>query len=169
MKPTTIETQMHQRGSVLRRLLTGPRRDLVLLTATPVNNSLWDFVPLGSFFIKQDAFLADRGILSMRQRFEQVMRTDPARSQSGHALSDHRCHDRQTNATSSRNTTSMTSSIRGPDGNLMPIRFPKPVVSTLEYNFDDVLPGFFDRFENDLTPSNGPPRVNNGPIPAGAI
>jgi hypothetical protein len=33
-------------GGVLRRLLVGPRHDVVLLSATPVNNSLWDLYHL---------------------------------------------------------------------------------------------------------------------------
>ncbi len=56
----------------------GQRRDLLLLTATPVNNSLWDLFYLIQFFIRQGAFLADRGVLSMYDRFQQAMREDPS-------------------------------------------------------------------------------------------
>lgn len=146
------------RAGVLRRLLAGPRRDLVLLTATPVNNSLWDLYHLVRFFIKQDAFLADRGILSMRQRFEQAMRIDPF------DLSPDMLYP-IIDATTVKRTRNFVKkhyehdSIRGPDGKLMPIRFPKPIASTLEYNFDEVLPGFFDRFEEELAPAAGPPRL----------
>ncbi|MFQ5506111.1 MAG: phospholipase D-like domain-containing protein [Planctomycetota bacterium] len=65
------------RAGVLRRLLAGKRRDLVLLTATPVNNSLWDLYHELRFFLKQDAALAHRGVLSIRERFEEAMRVDP--------------------------------------------------------------------------------------------
>ena len=66
------------RAAALRRLLFGRRRDLLLMTATPVNNSLWDLYHLLRFFLRQDAQLADRGILSIRERFEAAMREDPS-------------------------------------------------------------------------------------------
>jgi hypothetical protein len=65
------------RAGILRRLLAGKRRDLVLLTATPVNNSLWDLYHELRFFLKQDAALAHRGVLSIRERFEEAMCVDP--------------------------------------------------------------------------------------------
>jgi hypothetical protein len=146
------------RAAVLRRLLAGPRRDLVLLTATPVNNSLWDLYHLLRFFIKQDAFLADRDILSIRERFEQAMRMDPLDLNPDvlYPVID---------ATTVKRTRQFVKrhyehdSIRGPDGMLVPIRFPKPIASTLEYNFDEMLPRVFDRLESDLMPASGAPRL----------
>ena len=45
-----------QRAEVLNRLLEGsPPKALVLLTATPVNNSLWDLYNLLAYFVRNDA------------------------------------------------------------------------------------------------------------------
>ena len=66
------------RAAALRALMFGRRRDLLLLTATPVNNSPWDLYDLIRFFLRQDAHLAERGILSLRARFEEAMREDPS-------------------------------------------------------------------------------------------
>ena len=60
-----------QRADALRRLLAGsPPKDLVLLTATPVNNSLWDLYDLLSYFVGHDAVFADAGIASLKRRFD---------------------------------------------------------------------------------------------------
>jgi hypothetical protein len=147
------------RAGVLRKLLSGPRRDVILLTATPVNNSLWDLYHLLRYFVKQDAFLADRGILSLRRRFEDAMHVEPDELNPDllYPVID---------ATTVKRTRQFVKkhyendSIRGPDGKLVPIHFPTPMASTLEYDFDKVLPGFFDRFEADLMPADEqPPRL----------
>ena len=50
-----------QRAEALRRLLAGtPPKQLVLLTATPVNNSLWDLYYLLAYFLKSDSAFAER-------------------------------------------------------------------------------------------------------------
>jgi hypothetical protein len=144
------------RAAVLRRLLAGRRRDLVLLTATPVNNSLWDLYHLLRFFMKQDAWLADRGVLSIRERFEQAMREDPfdlspdllypiidatTVKRTRHFIKKHYANDL----------------IRGPDGRMVPIQFPRPVASSIGYDLEAVLPGFFARLEEILMPEDGHP------------
>lgn len=63
----------------LRTLLRGdPPKDLVLLTATPVNNSLWDLYYLLNYFVKNDATFANEGIPSLRERFKEAQAEDPA-------------------------------------------------------------------------------------------
>ena len=63
----------------LRTLLRGdPPKDLVMLTATPVNNSLWDLYYLLNTFIKNDATFAAEGIPSLRERFKSAQAEDPS-------------------------------------------------------------------------------------------
>ena len=139
------------RAAALRRLLYGKRRDVLLLTATPVNNSLWDLYHLMRFFVRQDATFADRGILSIRERFDRAMREDPS------SLSPDMLFP-IIDATTVKRTRQFVKkhyardTIEGPDGNPLPIVFPRPSAITVRYNLDDLQPGFFERIENALDP-----------------
>jgi hypothetical protein len=145
-----------KRAAVLRRLLAGKRRDLLLLTATPVNNSLWDLYHLLRYFMKQDAWLADRGVLSIRERFEQAMRADPFNLSPDllYPIIDATTVKRTRRFIKKHYASDL---IRGPDGRMTPIRFPKPVASSIGYDLDIVLPGFFTRLEEILMPESGHP------------
>ena len=141
------------RAAALRRLLYGRRRDLLLLTATPVNNSLWDLYHLVRFFVRQDARFSDRGILSIRERFHAAMREDPS------DLSPDLLFP-VIDATTVKRTRQFVKkhyagdTISGPDGHPVPIVFPKPVAITVRYNLDQLRPGFFDRLEEALDPDS---------------
>ena len=141
------------RAAALRRLLFGQRRDLLLLTATPVNNSLWDLYHLIRFFLRQDAHLSNRGILSIRERFEQAMREDPS------SLSPDVLYPIIDSTTVKRTRRFVKrhyagDTITGPDGRPLPIEFPSPRAITVRYNLEELLPGFFDRLEQTLDPDN---------------
>ncbi len=142
------------RAAVLRRLLFGRRKDLVLLTATPVNNSLWDLFILIRYFLKQDSALADHGVLSIRERFEDAMRIDPT------DLSPDLLYP-VIDATTVKRTRAFVKKhyegekIRGPDGRLVPIVFPQPRPITVRYDLEAALPGFFDRIVDALDPDSG--------------
>lgn len=146
------------RAGTLRRLLGGKRRDLLLLSATPVNNSLWDLYHLLRFFMKQDAALADRGVLSVRKRFEEAQRTEPL------SLSPDLLYP-VIDATTVKRTRRFVKRyyekdmIRGPGGILVPIQFPKPTASCIPYDLDDTLPGFFAHLEDALMPETGSPKL----------
>ena len=137
------------RAGVLRGLLAGsPPKDVVMLTATPVNNSLWDLYYLLSYFVKNDAAFADSGVRSMRDHFAQAMALDPD------DLSPDRLFDvlddvavRRTRHFVKRYYPNDTITM---DGIQVQITFPKPIVRKVEYDLDEVLPGFFERFAHAL-------------------
>ena len=141
------------RAAALRRLLFGQRRDLLLLTATPVNNSLWDLYHLLRFFLRQDAHFANRGILSIRRRFEMAMRQDPS------SLSPDVLYP-IIDATTVKRTRQFVKkhyagdSIIGAEGKSLPIVFPKPIAISVHYNLEERLPGFFDSLEKALDPDD---------------
>lgn len=142
------------RAAVLRKLLWGQRRDVLLLTATPVNNSLWDLFHLLRFFVRQDAFLANRGILSIRERFEQAAREDPT------ALSPDLLYP-IIDATTVKRTRQFVKkhysgdAITLPDGRVATIVFPTPQAITVRYKLADPMPALFDLIEEALDPDQG--------------
>jgi len=138
------------RAAVLRKLLSGsPAKQVVFMTATPVNNSLWDLYYLLSYFIKNDAAFSDIGIRSLRQHFADAVATNPEE------LSPDRLFD-ILDATAVRRTRHFVRRYYPHDtvrigGLEMPITFPEPYVRKVDYDLEAVLPGFFQRFEHALT------------------
>lgn len=141
------------RAAALRRLMFGRKRNLLLLTATPVNNSLWDLYHLLWYFLRQDAYLANHGILSIRLRFDLAMREDPSN------LSPDVLYP-VIDATTVKRTRQFVKkhysndTISGVDGIPRPIVFPQPKAISVRYRLDDVLPGFFDKLEHALNPDD---------------
>lgn len=134
-------------AEALRLLLQeDPPKDLVLLTATPVNNSLWDLYYLLSYFIKNDAMFSAYGIPSLRERFKEAQAEDP-NNLSPTSLFD--ILDR----TTVRRTRHFVkeyypnATIRK-DGEEIPIRFPDVVPFKVEYEFDEVID---DDFFSDIS------------------
>lgn len=146
-----------KRARALRRLLRGdPPKKVVMLTATPVNNSLWDLYDLLAYFIGHDAVFADRGIPSLKKRFQDAASEDPF-SLRPDVLFD------ILDATTVRRTRHFVQRFypndhfRLPDNTEVMIRFPDPVVRSRSYDLDEVLPGFFDEFAEILAPETGEP------------
>ena len=143
------------RARALRKLLQGrPPKKLVLMSATPVNNSLWDLYTLLSYFIKHDAEFADLGIRSLKEKFSDAMRQDPDDLKPD-ALFD------VLDETTVRRTRHFVrryypnDRVKDHRGNEIPVRFPDPHVEADTYSFDDLLPGFFEEIEVALAPDNG--------------
>lgn len=148
-----------KRAGVLRRLLAGQRRDLVLLTATPVNNSLLDLQHLLEYFLRQDAALASDGVLSLRRVFREAMEQDPYDLHPDHLFSVIDATTVKRTRRFIRNHYEGDHIPAGPGGTPIPIRFPTPVARKLEYDLEAALPGFFDRVEAALMPAEGEPRL----------
>jgi hypothetical protein len=148
-----------KRARALRRLLRGdPPKKVVMLTATPVNNSLWDLYDLLTYFIGHDAVFADRGIPSLKKRFQDAAAEDPF-SLRPDILFD------ILDATTVRRTRHFVQRyypndhFQLKDGTEVVIRFPDPVVQSRTYDLDEVLPGFFDEFAQILAPEEGEPKL----------
>ncbi len=146
-----------KRAGVLRQLLASVvPKDVLLLSATPVNNSLWDLYTLLGYFLKSDGALAARGVPSLREPFEEAMRTDPD-SLSPDVLWP------VLDATTVKRTRQFVKThyqnerIKLLDGRTVPLTFPDPKPSTIEYRLDAVLPGFVGELEAALMPPAGPP------------
>ncbi len=145
------------RGRTLLKLLQDePPKKLVLMSATPVNNSIWDLYYLLNYFTKYDAAFAGLGIRSLKDRFREVAQ------QHGDDLRPELLFD-LLDATTVRRTRSFVQKyypndmVTGPDGLPVSIRFPTPHLREVVYSLDEVLPDFFDEFAEALMPDEGQP------------
>ena len=139
------------RAGILRQLLSGKKKDVLLLTATPVNNSLWDLYNLIHFFIKQDAFLANKGILSVKEIFRSAMLDNPS------DLSPDKLFP-VIDATTVKRTRQFiqkhykNDTIQTPDGKPLKIAFPVPNTQTVRYSLDEMFS--FENIEEALDPES---------------
>ncbi len=147
------------RAQALRKLLGGtPPKHLLMLSATPVNNSLWDLYYLISFFINHDAVFADKGIPSLRERFKAAVSKDP------YDLEPDLLFD-ILDGVAVRRTRRFVQNwypherINLPDGTSIAVAFPDPKVIRVNYELDAVLPTFFDEFQEALVPEEGDPKL----------
>lgn len=139
-----------RRAEALRMILGGQvPKDLVLMTATPVNNSLLDLYNLIAYFAPSDAAFGDVGIPSLRAYFQRAMSMKPD------DLSPEHLFDvldevavRRTRRFVKNHYVGDTVVINGVE---QAITFPSPRVVRVDYNLDEVLPGVF----NDLATALG--------------
>ena len=140
-----------QRAHALRQLLAGsPPKQLVMLTATPVNNSLWDLYHLLGYFLRNDAAFADAGIRSLRDHFARAVALNPDDLTPEHLFDIlDAVAVRRTRSFVKRFYPNDTVRIGGVETHIV---FPTPRVRKVTYDLDAVLPGFFDRFAIALDP-----------------
>ena len=138
-------------AKTLDKFLLGKRRDVLELTATPVNNSLWDLHYVLRYFLKQDSALVDIGIRSIKDEFQTATDTHPfdLNPDTLYPIID---------ATTVKRPRRFIKkyypkdTIPDEEGKLIPIKFPKPIPQTLKYEFNDYLVNFMEKFEDALMP-----------------
>jgi len=126
-----------QRSGAADRVITaGNPKKVILLTATPVNNSLTDLETLIKYFIRDDARFASIGISSIRDYIRRARDIDPANLTPEHLfdLMDQVAVRRTRKFVKEHYANDL---ITGPDGKLTPIKFPQPKVRRIDYALDD--------------------------------
>lgn len=125
----------------MSRLLGGERKDVVLLTATPVNNGLWDLYHLVMLFARHDRALASRGIPSIREVFVRA----GANERDPENLDPELLFPVVDSVSVRRDRRFIEANYPRatfPDGT--PVRFPRPVPSTRRYDLEGAHPELFD-------------------------
>jgi hypothetical protein len=122
-------------GAVDRVITAGNPKKVVLLTATPVNNSLTDLETLIKYFIRDDARFAALGIPSIREYIRQAQAIDPANLTPEHLfdLMDQVAVRRTRKFVKQHYANEM---IFGSDGRPTTIKFPQPKVRRIDYELD---------------------------------
>jgi superfamily II DNA or RNA helicase len=125
----------------MERLLGGERKDLVLLTATPINNGLWDLYHLVMVFARHDRAFAPIGIPSARDLFVRA----GANERDPENLDPDVLFPLADAVSVRRDRRFIEETYPGatfPDGT--PVRFPTPILHTARYDLDEAHPGMFD-------------------------
>ncbi len=120
------------------RLLGGARKDLALLTATPINNGLWDLYHLVMAFARHDGAFASVGIRSLRRLFLEAgaNERDPENLDPDVLFP---LADMVSVRRDRRLIERGYPNIMFPDGT--PVRFPTPELTTERYDLDAAYPG----------------------------
>jgi hypothetical protein len=125
------------RSAALDRIILAGKhpKKVVLLTATPVNNSLIDLETLVKYFVRDDARFASIGIPSIREYIRKAQKLDPDALTPGHLfdLMD-QVAVRRTRRFVKDNYRGET--ITGPGGRQIPVEFPDAKVRRIDYALD---------------------------------
>jgi hypothetical protein len=134
-----------RQADALRALLQGqPAKQLVLLTATPVNNSLRDLYELIRLFVRNDNAFLDAGIPSLQRHFYEADRQHPD------TLSPDVLFD-VLDAIAVRRTRRFVKRFYADDtimfrGERVTLTFPQPQLKRIDYDFESQMGTFFDEF-----------------------
>jgi hypothetical protein len=137
------------RADAVRELLAGKSpKDLVLLTATPVNNSLYDLYNLISYFVPNDAAFVDAGVPSLKGYFDRAMAMNPDDLTPEHLFNViDQVAVRRTRRFVKHYYVGDKVVINGVE---QEIRFPTPRVRRIDYDLDAAMPGMFDMLATAL-------------------
>lgn len=131
----------------MERLLGGARKEVVLLTATPINNGLWDLYNMVMLFARHDRAFSGAGIDSIRQLFVDA----GANERDPENLSPEVLYPLADAVSVRRDRRFIEREYPGahfPNG--IPVRFPKPLLQTVRYDLDAAHPGLFDAIVADI-------------------
>lgn len=121
-------------GAVDRVITAGSPKNVVLLTATPVNNSLADLETLVKYFIRDDARFASLGIPSIREYIKHAQAIDPANLTPEHLfdLMDQVAVRRTRKFVKEHYANELIHV----NGEWVTIKFPQPKVRRIDYDLD---------------------------------
>ena len=125
----------------LTRLLGGEQKDVVLLTATPINNGLWDLHHMVVAFARHDRAFIAQGIPSLRELFIRA----GANERDPENLDPDVLFPLADMVSVRRDRRFIEAHYPGavfPDGT--PVAFPTPYLSTARYDLDEAYPGLVD-------------------------
>lgn len=131
----------------MERLLGGTPKQLVLLSATPINNGLWDLFNLVMLFARHDRALTGSGIDSIRRLFVEA----GANERDPESLNPEVLFPLADALSVRRDREFIESEYAGqqfPDGT--PVRFPAPRLTTERYDLDAGHPGLFDAIAAEI-------------------
>jgi superfamily II DNA or RNA helicase len=131
----------------MERLLGGSRKQVVLLTATPINNGLWDLYNLIMLFARHDRAFSAAGIDSVRNLFLAA----GANERDPENLSPDVLYPLADAVSVRRDRAFIERTYEGasfPDGT--PVRFPKPSLRTRRYDLDGAHPGLFETIASEI-------------------
>jgi superfamily II DNA or RNA helicase len=131
----------------MERLLGGTPKQVVLLTATPINNGLWDLYNLVMLFGRHDRAFSGAGIDSVRNLFIAA----GANSRDPENLDPDVLYPLADAVSVRRDRVFIEREYEDatfPDGT--PVRFPKPTLRTRRYDLDAAHPGLFGDITNEI-------------------